>query len=134
MKKATTRIKNFFPFFFFLSFSSSFALNCCSAAAAFALFSHLPLQEWLKNIHLAPFWPGIHRHLALCGLEKSNMSASADATTSMFLSRALQKILSEKETKQKQHAKLRAACESALGMLDSICVCVFACFLYSALG
>eukprot|EP00047_Mylnosiga_fluctuans_P017396 m.61060 g.61060 ORF g.61060 m.61060 type:complete len:1686 (-) comp7058_c0_seq3:111-5168(-) len=42
------------------------------------------------------------------------MSSTADSTTSMFLSRALQKILAEKDTKQKQHAKLRQACESAL--------------------
>lgn len=33
----------------------------------------------------------------------------------LFLTRALQKILAEKDTKRSQHAKLRQACEHALG-------------------
>eukprot|EP01134_Creolimax_fragrantissima_P004638 CFRG4638T1 len=36
------------------------------------------------------------------------------ASRNMFLTRALQKILSEKETKKSHHAKLRSACETAL--------------------
>jgi hypothetical protein len=34
----------------------------------------------------------------------------------LFLSRALQKILAEKDVKKSQHAALRAACEKALGL------------------
>ena len=33
----------------------------------------------------------------------------------VFLSKCLQKLLAEKEAKSKQHAKLRTACEAALG-------------------
>lgn len=36
-------------------------------------------------------------------------------TKSMFLSRALEKILSDKEVKRSQHSQLRKACEVALG-------------------
>ena len=32
----------------------------------------------------------------------------------LFLTRALEKILSERETRRSQHAKLRKACEAAL--------------------
>lgn len=39
------------------------------------------------------------------------------ATKNMFLSRALQKILSERETRRPQHQALRTACEGALGVL-----------------
>lgn len=43
-------------------------------------------------------------------------AGTMSATRNMFLTRALQKILSERETKKSQHAKLRSACETALGM------------------
>lgn len=36
-------------------------------------------------------------------------------TKSMFLSRALEKILSDKEVKRSQHDQLRKACQVALG-------------------
>ena len=37
----------------------------------------------------------------------------------MFLSRALEKILSDKEVKRSQHSQLRKACQVALG--ESVC-------------
>lgn len=36
-------------------------------------------------------------------------------TKSMFLSRALEKILADKEVKRSQHSQLRKACQVALG-------------------
>lgn len=45
------------------------------------------------------------------------MAEEGRATLSMFLSRALQKILGEKDIKRKEHAGLREACEKALGMM-----------------
>jgi hypothetical protein len=36
----------------------------------------------------------------------------------MFLTRALQKILSERESKKSHLAKLRSACETSLGMIS----------------
>jgi hypothetical protein len=41
----------------------------------------------------------------------SGISKSAD----MFLMRALEKILADKELKRSQHSQLKKACESALG-------------------
>lgn len=40
-------------------------------------------------------------------------------TKSMFLSRALEKILSDKEVKRSQHSQLRTACQVALGRSGS---------------
>ena len=45
------------------------------------------------------------------------------ASSSMFLSRALEKILSEKEAKNKPHIKLRSACENALGNHTNMNTC-----------
>jgi len=39
------------------------------------------------------------------------------STKSMFLSRALEKILADKEVKRSQHNQLRKACQVALGEL-----------------
>jgi len=39
---------------------------------------------------------------------------SVSKTESMFLTRALEKILHDKETKKNQHTQLRKACEEAL--------------------
>lgn len=39
------------------------------------------------------------------------------STKSMFLSRALEKILADKEVKRTQHNQLRKACQVALGEL-----------------
>lgn len=39
------------------------------------------------------------------------------STKSMFLSRALEKILADKEVKRSQHSQLRKACQVALGEL-----------------
>ena len=36
-------------------------------------------------------------------------------TKNVFLSRALEKILHDKETKKSHHSQLRKACETALG-------------------
>lgn len=41
--------------------------------------------------------------------------APAPKETSGFLTRSLQKILAEKDTKKSAHAALRKACEAALG-------------------
>uniref|UniRef100_A0A671WXQ0 ARF guanine nucleotide exchange factor 2 n=1 Tax=Sparus aurata TaxID=8175 RepID=A0A671WXQ0_SPAAU len=43
------------------------------------------------------------------------MTAENSKTKSMFLSRALEKILSDKEVKRSQHSQLRKACQVALG-------------------
>ena len=40
----------------------------------------------------------------------------------VFLIRALEKILSDRETKRSQHASLRKACESALSMSEPLSV------------
>lgn len=40
------------------------------------------------------------------------------STKSMFLSRALEKILADKEVKRSQHNQLRKACQVALGELS----------------
>ncbi len=42
-------------------------------------------------------------------------------TKHMFLKRALQKILSEKETKRAHHAQLKKACEVALSKFMYYC-------------
>lgn len=39
-------------------------------------------------------------------------------TKNMFLTRALEKILADKEVKKAHHSQLRKACEVALGKLD----------------
>lgn len=41
-------------------------------------------------------------------------------TKSMFLSRALEKILADKEVKRNQHSQLRKACQVALGTFNFI--------------
>ena len=45
---------------------------------------------------------------------------SASKTESVFLTRALEKILNDKETRKSQHALLRKACEEALSK-ETIC-------------
>ena len=45
----------------------------------------------------------------------SQSKAENSKTKSMFLSRALEKILSDKEVKRSQHSQLRKACQVALG-------------------
>jgi len=42
------------------------------------------------------------------------MMASAASDKSVFLVRALERIVSEKEVKRSQHSNLRKACETAL--------------------
>lgn len=42
------------------------------------------------------------------------LMGGAQRGDSLFLTRALEKILSERETKRTQHAQLRKACEAAL--------------------
>ena len=44
--------------------------------------------------------------------------AEDSRTRSMFLSRALEKILSDKELKRSQHGPLRRACQVALGQFS----------------
>lgn len=47
--------------------------------------------------------------------QNSQPTAEDSKTKSMFLSRALEKILSDKEVKRSQHSQLRKACQVALG-------------------
>lgn len=47
--------------------------------------------------------------------QHSQSKAEDSKTKSMFLSRALEKILSDKEVKRSQHSQLRKACQVALG-------------------
>ncbi|KAG8002940.1 Brefeldin A-inhibited guanine nucleotide-exchange protein 2 [Nibea albiflora] len=47
--------------------------------------------------------------------QNSQSKAENSKTKSMFLSRALEKILSDKEVKRSQHSQLRKACQVALG-------------------
>ncbi|KAI3357087.1 hypothetical protein L3Q82_015558 [Scortum barcoo] len=51
--------------------------------------------------------------------QQQHTKAENSRTKSMFLSRALEKILSDKEVKRSQHSQLRKACQVALGE----CVC-----------
>lgn len=48
--------------------------------------------------------------------------ASPGGSKNVFLTRALEKILSEREVKRSQHAQLRKACEAALSKLVRIYV------------
>ena len=41
-------------------------------------------------------------------------NSSSGAGRNVFLTRALEKILADRETKRNQHAQLRKACEAAL--------------------
>lgn len=47
--------------------------------------------------------------------QRTHSKAEDGKTKSMFLSRALEKILSDKEVKRSQHSQLRKACQVALG-------------------
>lgn len=47
--------------------------------------------------------------------QHTHSKAEDSKTKSMFLSRALEKILSDKEVKRSQHSQLRKACQVALG-------------------
>lgn len=47
--------------------------------------------------------------------QRTHSKAEDSKTKSMFLSRALEKILSDKEVKRSQHSQLRKACQVALG-------------------
>lgn len=47
--------------------------------------------------------------------QQRQQKAEDGRTKSMFLSRALEKILSDKEVKRSQHSQLRKACQVALG-------------------
>ena len=49
----------------------------------------------------------------------------------LFLERALQKILSDRETRRSHHAKLRQSCEQALGKLSMTALFVFNIFAES---
>lgn len=46
---------------------------------------------------------------------KRHTETESATTKSMFVSRALEKILSDKEVKRSQHSQLRKACQVALG-------------------
>lgn len=48
---------------------------------------------------------------------KRHTETESATTKSMFVSRALEKILSDKEVKRSQHSQLRKACQVALGEL-----------------
>lgn len=47
--------------------------------------------------------------------QQQSTTEQSSKTKSMFLSRALEKILSDKEVKRSQHSQLRKACQVALG-------------------
>ena len=53
---------------------------------------------------------------------RQHTKTESSKTKSMFLSRALERILSDKELKRSQHGQLRKACQVALGEL--------LCFIY----
>lgn len=50
-------------------------------------------------------------------LNQRHTETESATTKSMFVSRALEKILSDKEAKRSQHSQLRKACQVALGEL-----------------
>lgn len=52
--------------------------------------------------------------------ERLHINTEENKTKSMFLSRALEKILSDKEVKRSQHDQLRKACQVALGKWASL--------------
>lgn len=47
-------------------------------------------------------------------------SPAAGAGRNVFLTRALEKILADRETKRSQHTQLRKACEEALSEYNSM--------------
>ena len=47
-------------------------------------------------------------------------SPAAGAGRNVFLTRALEKILADRETKRSQHTQLRKACEEALSEYESM--------------
>lgn len=47
--------------------------------------------------------------------QRLHVKTEENKTKSMFLSRALEKILSDKEVRRSQHDQLRKACQVALG-------------------
>lgn len=58
----------------------------------------------------------MQQHIQLTPQQQRTHSKAEDSKTkSMFLSRALEKILSDKEVKRSQHSQLRKACQVALG-------------------
>lgn len=46
-------------------------------------------------------------------------------TKEMFIVRALEKILADKEIKRSHHSQLKRACEAALGIICIRCLIVF---------
>lgn len=63
--------------------------------------------------------------------QQQQQRAENSKTKSMFLSRALEKILSDKEVKRSQHSQLRKACQVALG--ECVCFCVLVSMFYAEL-
>lgn len=55
--------------------------------------------------------------------QRAPSEADNSRTKSMFLSRALEKILSDKELKRSQHGQLRKACQVALGTWFFMSLC-----------
>lgn len=54
--------------------------------------------------------------------QRTHSKAEDGKTKSMFLSRALEKILSDKEVKRSQHSQLRKACQVALGESERLVI------------
>lgn len=54
--------------------------------------------------------------------QRTHLKAEDGKTKSMFLSRALEKILSDKEVKRSQHSQLRKACQVALGESERLVI------------
>lgn len=61
------------------------------------------------------FGQEMKQQLTLEQQQRQQKQTESTKTKSMFLSRALEKILSDKEVKRSQHNQLRKACQVALG-------------------
>lgn len=88
------------------------------------------MADICKGIHLhsrrlqpsPPLGPGTPRPKFLCDMYEGKK------TKNMFLTRALEKILADKEVKKAHHSQLRKACEVALGELCCFCIIFLAIF------
>ncbi len=69
------------------------------------------IREYLKTTDPASIGTGSPRPVAARHVWRQK-------TKNMFLTRALEKILADKEVKKAHHSQLRKACEVALGQYD----------------
>ena len=90
---------------------------------------HLPFEAAASPLpHPTPpsLGPGTPRPKFRCDMFEGKK------TKNMFLTRALEKILADKEVKKAHHSQLRKACEVALGELCCFSITLFFPFFFQA--